>query len=59
MNSDSAIPIVFTDESIVQMNVKKGGIWRKHGDHIPEPFAEEEVHPIQVMVWGGISSGGY
>jgi hypothetical protein len=59
MNFDSDIPIAYTDESIPEMNVQKGGIWRKRGDHIPESFAEKEAHPVQVMVWGGISQGGY
>jgi hypothetical protein len=39
------IPIVFTDESMVQVNMHKGGVWRKSGVHIPEAFAVRDLHP--------------
>jgi transposase len=52
------IPIVFTDESTVQMNLKKGGIWRKRGVHLEQEYSPTTAHPIQVMVWGGILTDG-
>jgi hypothetical protein len=53
------MPIVFTDESTVQCNMHKGGIWRKRGVRIPEGFVVHDAHPVQVMIWGGISRDGY
>jgi hypothetical protein len=53
------IPIVFTDEATVQLNLQKDGVQRRRGAHIPEALAVCDLHPGQVMVWSGISSDGY
>jgi transposase-like protein len=53
------VPIIFTDESTVQVNLCGRGIWRKHGVHIPESFIPKVAHPVQVMIWGGIGPGGF
>ncbi len=52
-------PIVFTDESTVRVDLKGGGIWRQRGFHPPESFYIKNPHPVQIMVWGGISHLGY
>jgi transposase len=56
---DSQLPIIFTDESIVQVNMSGRGIWRQRAIHIPEEFVLRIAHPIQVMIWGGIGPGGF
>jgi hypothetical protein len=56
----SSLPIIFTDESTVQMNLKKGsGIWRHRGAHPVEGFFVSNAHPLSVMVWGAIGPGGW
>jgi transposase len=52
------LPIIFTDESTVEQDLRKGGIWRRKGEIIPEMFVPTEAHPISVMVWGGIGPNG-
>ena len=52
-------PIIFTDESSIQQNLQKGGIWRRRGTYPPGSFAPKEKHPLTVMVWGGVGPNGY
>lgn len=51
--------IIITDESTVEVNLLKGGIWRKRGHYPPGSFKGKDPHPVHVMVWGGIGPGGY
>jgi transposase len=49
------LPIVFTDESMICQNLKRGGIWRRRGVYLPEGVYIKQAHEVSVMVWGGIS----
>lgn len=51
--------LIITDESTVEVNLLKGGIWRRRGHYPPGSFKGKDAHPIHVMVWGGIGPGGY
>lgn len=51
--------IIIIDESTVEVNLKKGGIWRRRGHYPNGTFYTKEGHPISVMVWGGIGPNGY
>ena len=52
-------PVIFTDESTVQVNLIKRGIWRKRGFYPEGSFGQSKQHPLSVMVWGGIGPNGY
>ena len=52
-------PVVFTDESTVQVDPSRPGIWRKRGFHPQESYYVKNGHPIQVMVWGAIGPNGF
>lgn len=52
-------PIIFTDESTIQINLEKRGIWRRRGCYPTGSFIETIQHPISVMVWGGIGPDGF
>jgi hypothetical protein len=56
---DSQTPIIFTDESTVEVDLSRGGLWRKRGHQIPESYFVHNAHPIHVMIWGGIGPNGY
>jgi hypothetical protein len=56
---DPAIPIIFTDESSVEIDLRLGPVWRPKGARIPEEFYESPAHPMRVMIWGGIGPDGY
>lgn len=55
----SEINLIITDESTVQIDLCKGGIWRRRGHYPPGSFKEKDSRPIHVMVWGGIGPNGY
>jgi hypothetical protein len=57
LRSEDARPIVFTDESSVEQDLRLGGIWRRRGELIPEAVYEANAHPISVVVWGTICTG--
>lgn len=58
--SQENIPnFIITDESTVEENLEKGGIWRRRGHFPPGTFYTKEGHPISVMVWRGIGPGSY
>ena len=52
-------PVIFTDESTVQVNLVKRGIWRKRGLFPEGSLVQSKQYPISVMVWGGIGPNGY
>ena len=56
-NSDTNI--IITDESTVEVDMIKGGIWRRRGHYPPGSFKTKDPHPVHVMVWGGIGPNGY
>ena len=49
---NSSLNIIISDESTIEVNLLKGGIWRRRGHYPPGSFKEKEPHPIHVMVWG-------
>jgi hypothetical protein len=56
---DPTIPIIFTDESTVEVDLSGTGIWRIRGVYPSEVFFRKDAHPVHVMVWGGIGPNGY
>jgi hypothetical protein len=52
-------PIIFTDESMIVVDLKRNGAWRQKGSLIPEMFHIQESHPVSVMVFGAIGPDGY
>ena len=59
LQNQSMIPIIFTDESMIEQNLHKKGIWRRRGQYPNGTFAVTIGHPTCVMVWGGIGPNGY
>lgn len=53
------LPIVFTDESSIQMDLSTRGIWRKRAEVLEESFYNKSAHQFRVMVFGGIGSDGH
>lgn len=51
--------IIFSDESLVEVDTKGGGIWRTIGEYPEEAFYEQVQHPTSVMIWGAIGPYGY
>ena len=49
---NSSLNIIISDESTIEVNLLKGGIWRRRGHYPPGSFKEKEPYPIHVMVWG-------
>jgi hypothetical protein len=56
LSSVGILPILFTDESLVSVNLDKGGIWRLKNEFVSEAFFEKNAHNTSVMVWGGITN---
>lgn len=56
---DHRIPVIFTDESTVEIDLKLGPVWRPKGVPIVEEFYARPAHPMHVMIWGGIGPDGY
>ena len=42
-------PIIFTDESTVEINLSGQGIWRRRGHYPPQSFYPKDAHPLHVM----------
>lgn len=42
--------IIITDESTVEVDTIKGGIWRRRGHYPPGSFKTKDPHPVHVMV---------
>lgn len=53
------LPIIFTDESMIEVDLSHHGAWRKHGEHPAETFYPSDAHPVHVMVWGAIGPNGF
>lgn len=51
--------IIITDESTVEIDCHKPGIWRRRGHHPPLSLYNAEQKLKTVMVWAGIERGGY
>lgn len=51
--------IIFSDECLVETDLKGHGIWRVPGDYPDEAFYERSQHPTSVMIWGAIGPYGY
>ena len=49
---NSSLNIIISDESTIEVNLLKGGIWSRRGHYPPGSFKEKEPYPIHVMVWG-------
>jgi transposase len=52
-------PIVFTDESLIEMNLELGPEWRGKGERTPTTFFTRVQKDVRVMVWGGICTDGF
>jgi hypothetical protein len=59
INNPFPFPIVFSDESTVEVNLDRLGLWRIRGHHIPEENFQQDAHPEHVMIWGAIGPGGW
>lgn len=53
------LPIIFTDESTVYMDLEGGGIWRERGFYPPQSFYEKKQGSLHLMIWGGIGPNGF
>ena len=51
--------IIFTNESMIEVDLEKGGIWRRSGEYPQGSFYEKTVHPLSCMVWGAIGPKGF
>lgn len=51
--------IIFSDECLVEVDTRGGGIWRTPGEFPDEAFYEKVQHPTSVMIWGSIGPNGY
>lgn len=51
--------IIITDESTVEVKLKKGGILRRRGHYPDGTFYTKEGHPISVMLWGEIGTNRF
>lgn len=56
---NTSLNIIITDESTVEVDSLRGGIWRRRGHYPPGSFQTKDPHPVHVMVWGGIGPDGY
>lgn len=59
VSPQNLLPIIFTDESTVYMDLEGGGIWRERGFYPPQSFFEKEQGPLHLMIWGGIGPNGF
>lgn len=59
ISSANVANIIITDESTVEIDCHKPGIWRRRGHHPLLSLYNAEQKPKTVMVWAGIGPGGY
>ena len=52
-------PIIFTDESEIEVQVDSHGVWKVIGTHPAQSYFEKQPHPMSVMIWGGIGPRGF
>jgi hypothetical protein len=49
------LPVVFSDESTIRMDMFLGGLWRRKGVMKDEAFFVQEQHVMSKMVWGAMT----
>ena len=59
LKSGDQSPILFTDESSVEVDLSSGGIWRRKSEKKVGSTYITNLHPLKVMVWGGVTTEGF